>query len=65
MSTQAQRIWSRKSGLYFVLLFGVVNLFADMTYEGARSVTGPFLAAPRPAPAHSGRAHRDSADPRL
>lgn len=31
-------------GLYFVLLFGAVNLFADMTYEGARSVTGPFLA---------------------
>ncbi len=27
-----------------MLLFGVVNLFADMTYEGARSVTGPFLA---------------------
>ena len=26
-----------------MLLFGVVNLFADMTYEGARSVTGPFL----------------------
>ena len=23
---------------------GVVNLFADMTYEGARSVAGPFLA---------------------
>jgi predicted MFS family arabinose efflux permease len=33
-----------KSGLYFVLLFGAVNLFADMTYEGARSITGPFLA---------------------
>ena len=29
----------------FVLLFGAVNLFADMTYEGARSVTGPFLAS--------------------
>jgi MFS family permease len=29
--------------LYFILLFGVVNLFADMTYEGARSVTSPFL----------------------
>jgi hypothetical protein len=43
VSTQAQRIWSGKSGLYFVLLFGAVNLFADMTYEGARSVTGPFL----------------------
>jgi len=27
-----------------VVLLGVVSLFADMTYEGARSVTGPFLA---------------------
>jgi MFS family permease len=27
----------------FVLLIGVVSLFADMTHEGARSVTGPFL----------------------
>lgn len=43
MPTQAQRIWSGKSGLTFVLLFGAVNLFADMTYEGARGVTGPFL----------------------
>jgi predicted MFS family arabinose efflux permease len=33
-----------RTGLYFVLLFGIVNLFADMAYEGARSVTGPFLA---------------------
>ena len=33
-----------KAGLYFVLLFGVVNLFADFSYEGARSVSGPFLA---------------------
>src|SRR5579872_4134667 len=45
MSTQAQSIWSARSGLAFVLLFGAVNLFADMAYEGARSVTGPFLAA--------------------
>lgn len=43
MPKQAQRIWSARSGLAFVLLFGAVNLFADMTYEGARSVTGPFL----------------------
>src|SRR6185312_3960420 len=35
--------FGKRSALYFVLLFGVVNLFADMTYEGARSVTGPFL----------------------
>ena len=25
------------------MLLGVVSLFADMTYEGARSVTGPYL----------------------
>jgi predicted MFS family arabinose efflux permease len=30
--------------LSFVLLFGAINLFADMSYEGARSITGPFLA---------------------
>ena len=30
--------------LRFVILLGVVNLFADLTYEGARSITGPFLA---------------------
>jgi len=39
-----QRGGSGKAALYFVLLFGAVNLVADMTYEGARSVTGPFLA---------------------
>jgi predicted MFS family arabinose efflux permease len=36
--------WSPRSSLRFVLWFGVVNLFADMAYEGARSITGPFLA---------------------
>jgi MFS family permease len=33
----------RKSALRFVLITGVVSLFADFTYEGARSVTGSFL----------------------
>lgn len=28
----------------FVMLFGIVSLFSDMTHEGARSITGPFLA---------------------
>jgi len=28
----------------FVVLLGAVSLFADITYEGARSITGPFLA---------------------
>lgn len=27
-----------------VVLLGLVSLFADMTYEGARSISGPFLA---------------------
>src|ERR1041385_2163402 len=27
----------------FFPTIGIVNLFADMTYEGARSITGPFL----------------------
>jgi MFS family permease len=34
----------RRRALQFILLIGTVSLFADMTYEGARSVTGPFLA---------------------
>jgi len=29
--------------LKFVLILGVVSFFADFTYEGSRSVTGPFL----------------------
>src|SRR5262249_29565986 len=32
-----------KLAFNFVLTIGIVNLFADMTYEGARSITGPFL----------------------
>jgi MFS family permease len=29
----------------FIILVGVVSLFSDMTYEGARSITGPFLGS--------------------
>src|SRR5437870_6167385 len=35
---------TRGTALKFVVLLGVVSLFADMTYEGARSITGPYLA---------------------
>lgn len=35
---------SRPTAVRFVVLLGLVSLFADMTYEGARSITGPFLA---------------------
>lgn len=35
---------SAKTAVRFVILLGIVSLFADMTYEGARSITGPYLA---------------------
>ena len=35
----------KRAALVFVLLVGVLSLFAVFTYEGARSVTGPYLAS--------------------
>src|SRR4051812_8577402 len=32
------------SAMRLVVLLGIISLFADMTYEGARSITGPYLA---------------------
>jgi MFS family permease len=34
----------KDNSLKFIVLLGVVSLLADMTYEGARSITGPYLA---------------------
>lgn len=34
-----------RSALHFVLLIGVLSLFADFTYEGSRSILGPYLAS--------------------
>lgn len=34
----------RRTAFRFVLIVGTANLFADLTYEGARSVNGQFLA---------------------
>jgi predicted MFS family arabinose efflux permease len=36
---------SRRRALQFVLLIGVLSLFADLTYEGSRSVLGPYLGS--------------------
>jgi MFS family permease len=36
---------SARSAFAFVLAMGVVNLFADMTYEGGASLNGPFLGS--------------------
>ncbi|HUJ01159.1 MAG TPA: MFS transporter, partial [Usitatibacter sp.] len=34
-----------RSALAFVLLIGALSFFADFTYEGSRSILGPFLAS--------------------
>jgi MFS family permease len=34
---------SARNAFRFVFILGISNLFADMTYEGARSVTGAFM----------------------
>ncbi|WP_454784886.1 MFS transporter [Legionella sp. WA2024007413] len=39
-----QKNLSKDAALKFIILTGIVSLFADMTYEGARSITGPYLA---------------------
>jgi MFS family permease len=39
-STQRE---TRRIAYQFIIIMGVVSLFGDITYEGARSVTGPFL----------------------
>src|SRR6185437_8781008 len=33
----------RKEALRFIVALGLVSLFADMTYEGARAIIGPYL----------------------
>ncbi len=34
----------KKSALKFVLMIGALSFFADFTYEGSRSILGPYLA---------------------
>lgn len=35
---------ARGRAIRFIISLGIVSLFADVTYEGARSLSGPFLA---------------------
>lgn len=39
MDAQTQR----KAAIRFIVCLGIVSLFADMTYEGAHSIIGPYL----------------------
>jgi predicted MFS family arabinose efflux permease len=41
--TVRERIGQASPALKFVLLVGVMSFFADFTYEGSRSIIGPYL----------------------
>jgi MFS family permease len=43
MQRDIERTRAASHAFRFVLTMGVVNLFADMTYEGGASINGPFL----------------------
>src|SRR6184192_4207286 len=43
--SSANRKPSAPSAFNFVLTLGIVNLFADLTYEGGGSINGPFLGS--------------------
>ncbi|MDQ7030040.1 MAG: MFS transporter [Ardenticatenia bacterium] len=44
MRPRVTTLLSESSAWRFVILLGLVSLFADATYEGARSIVGPYLA---------------------
>jgi MFS family permease len=43
MSRKKELAFTPKTAIFFIVLFGVVSLFADMNYEGGRSVVGQYL----------------------
>ena len=43
MSDNSANQGTRRIAYQFIIIMGMVSLFGDITYEGARSVTGPFL----------------------
>lgn len=42
--TELIKLSLKSRSLKFVLLFGLINLFADFVYEGSRGIIGPYLA---------------------
>jgi predicted MFS family arabinose efflux permease len=44
MGSSTPRVFDKRTGLAFVVAFGIVSFFADMAYEGMRGIAGPFLA---------------------
>ena len=43
ISEELKMYANKKGALQFILMFGLVSAFGDITYEGARSVYGPYL----------------------
>src|SRR5271166_1508525 len=43
-SSEVVHTLTRSSAFQFVLTLGIVNLFADMVYEGGSSINGPYLS---------------------
>ena len=41
--TIRQRVAAASPALKFVVMVGIMSFFADFTYEGSRSITGPYL----------------------
>lgn len=44
MTSPGRTVTTHMRPWHFVVAFGVVSLLADMVYEGARSIIGPYLA---------------------
>jgi hypothetical protein len=42
--TYSNTLNDRKVAFQLIILLGIVSLFGDITYEGARSISGPYLA---------------------
>src|ERR1700721_452609 len=42
-AAEADKQRRRRTALGFIVCLGIVSLFADMTYEGAPSIIGPYL----------------------
>lgn len=44
LKKRMQTVPKQSAALKFVLMIGVLSFFADFTYEGSRSILGPYLA---------------------
>lgn len=44
MNDSLSRLDLQRRGLWSVVFFGIVSLLADVTYESARSIIGPYMA---------------------